>query len=102
MMLNNNQIHPLNTSVGITYVDNSPLLSLKSPSEEVLIIERDGTFKYRLNGEMKILEDEKELPILFMMAISSLTGFTFLDKEDLIQTVIKNYRNGKIDDIFRK
>jgi hypothetical protein len=81
----------------------SPLLQINGTnSEPILIIEGDGVIKWKKDGVFKILEDEKEIAVMFMMVISSLSGFNYTSKEELIQTIIKNYRNGRIDNIFQK
>ena len=51
-------------------------------------------------GKLKTFEDEKELSIIFVQVISGLTGVGFKNRDEIIQKVIKNYRNGKINNLL--
>lgn len=70
--------------------------------EPVMVIEQDGTVKYRLNGELKKVECDNELSQLFVSVICGISGFNFQDKNELYKTIAYNYRNGQLDNIFKK
>lgn len=77
------------------------LLSVSDKNSNIIFqITYDGTIKFRLNGELKEISDEKEISTLFAMVICEFSGIESLSKEELIQRIINNYRNGKIDNLL--
>lgn len=76
------------------------LLKIEIHGKTLFKIDEDGTITYTLNGEPKILESEKELAILFSIFLAETCGIYNQNKDDLITKVIKNYREGKINDLL--
>lgn len=93
---------PFATNINIQPINYDPLLIKSKNDEPIFRIDSEGNIYYKINGEMKKLEDEKELAQLFVICISGVTGYQFQSKDDLFQTISKNYRIGKIDKIFEK
>jgi hypothetical protein len=86
----------------LNYVQPNALQINGKNGEAIMIVGADGSLQYRSDGELKIVECDKELSLLFVTAISGITGFSFIDKEELYKTISQNFRNGRIDDIFNK
>ncbi len=86
----------------LSYAESNTLRINDKNGEAVMIVKGDGSLYYRSDGELKMVECDKELPLLFVAAISGITGFGFIDREELYKTIAQNFRNGRIDDIFNK
>ena len=65
-------------------------------------IDNEGIIYYLKDGKLKTFEDEKELSIIFVQVISGMLGFNFQNRDEIIQRIIKNYRNGKIDNLLEQ
>ncbi len=79
------------------------VLEIKLANQDVIFrISDDGSLFYKVDDELKQVECDRELPLLFVSVISKLSGFNFLNKEDLYRTISHNFRNGQIDQIFNK
>ena len=70
--------------------------------ETIFKIDEEGVISYRKDGQLKTFEDEKELAIIFVQVISGIAGFNFQNRDEIIQRIIKNYRNGKIDNLLEE
>ena len=69
-------------------------------NQVIFKIDNDGVIFYLKDGELKTFEDEKELSIIFVQVISGLTGVGFKNRDEIIQKVIKNYRDGKVNNLL--
>lgn len=68
--------------------------------EVIFKINNEGTIFYLKDGILKSFEDEKELSQIFVQVISGLTNIDFKNRDEIIQRIINNYRNGKINNIL--
>lgn len=68
----------------------------------IFMIDNEGIIYYLKDGKLKTFEDEKELSIIFVQVISGMVGFNFQNRDEIIQRIIKNYRNGKIDNLLEQ
>jgi len=93
-----------NSSLGVEIMKISPdvkLLEIKNKSgERVFSINEDGVIEFLENGSLRKVDNCDDISIAFVLAISSLSGFTFKNKDEVIRKIIRNYTNGKIDDIL--
>lgn len=83
---------------------NLDLLKINNKNQEVIFkITYDGELYYKkdADSDLKKVECDSELALLFMSVISDLTGSNFTNKEALYRTIANNYRNGNIDKIFK-
>ena len=81
------------------------LLSINNKNKEVILkITHDGSLFYRKDesSELKKVECDSELALLFISVIADLVGSNFTNKEELYRTIANNYRNGNIDKIFHQ
>lgn len=77
------------------------LLLIIDKNQEVLFkIDYNGNIYFRVDGELKKVEDEKEIAIAFAIVCSDLAGISLSNKDELLTKIITNYRNGKIDNIL--
>lgn len=60
----------------------------------------DGTIVFMIDGKIKEVKDEKEIATVFAIVCSEMSGVQFTNKEELLNRVVTNYRNGKIDKIL--
>jgi anthranilate phosphoribosyltransferase len=87
--------------MNIVQVEESDALLIHNKDNQVIFkIDNEGVIFYLKDGELKTFEDEKELSIIFVQIISGLTGGDFKDRDEIIQKVIKNYRDGKINNLL--
>jgi len=105
MVQSNSQNSTINISTigtsSLTFVTPPNVLVINSPNNEKLLeITNDGTVYFRLNGDMKKIESENDISLMFVAVISGLTGFAYKDKNELISKIINNYRENKIDNIL--
>ena len=84
----------------LTEVDESNTLLFHKDGKVLFKIDGEGVIYYTLNGELKTMESEKELALIFVQCISGFTGINFLNKEEIINKIIKNWRDGKIDNLL--
>ena len=68
--------------------------------QTIFKIDNEGIIYYLQDGKLKTFEDEKELSIIFVQVISGIVGFNFQNRDEIMQRIIKNYRNGKIDNLL--
>jgi len=89
---------------GIEIMRISPdvnLLEIKNKNgEKVFSIDENGVIEFLENGYLRKVDSADDISIAFVLAISSLSGFIFKDKDEIIRKIIRNYTNGKIDDIL--
>lgn len=78
----------------------NPLLTIFKNEKILFQIDSEGVVEYTLNGVLKKLDSEKELAIIFSIAIMELNGWNFDNTDELITKVIDNYRNSRIDKII--
>jgi hypothetical protein len=91
----------MNIAVRSLPVEESNTLLIHGKDNQVIFkIDNDGVIFYLKDGKLKTFEDEKELSIIFVQVISGLTGIGFKNRDEIIQKVIKNYRNGKINNLL--
>lgn len=81
--------------------DNTLIINNKD-GEVIFKINNEGIIFYRKDGKLKSFEDEKELSIIFVQVISGMVGFNFQSRDEIIQRIIKNYRNGKINNLLEE
>lgn len=79
---------------------NYPLVTISKDNKILFQIDGEGIIEYTLNGVLKKLDSEKELAIIFSLAIMELNGWNFDNTDELITKVINNYRNSRIDKII--
>lgn len=79
---------------------NYPLVTISKDNKILFQIDGEGIIEYTLNGVLKKLDSEKELAIIFSLAIMELNGWNFDNTDELITKVIDNYRNSRIDKII--
>lgn len=80
-----------------TLSDNFTLQINNKSGDTIFKIDNEGNIFYKLNGELKVFEEEKELSLILVNCISGITRIKFSNKEDIYLKVIKNWREGKID-----
>ena len=80
--------------------ESNTLLIHGKDNQVIFKIDNDVVIFYLKDGKLKTFEDEKELSIIFVQVISGLTGIGFKNRDEIIQKVIKNYRNGKINNLL--
>ena len=82
-------------------VEESNTLTINNKEgKTILKIDNDVIIYYLKDGELKTFEDEKELAQIFVQVISGIAGFNFQNRDEIIQRIIKNYRNGKIENLL--
>ena len=82
-------------------IDNPPFLSIIDGDRIIFQINRDGSICYSdKNGDIKIMENEKELSLIFVLALGYLSGVDNPNKEEIIKKVITNYREGRLDNLL--
>lgn len=84
----------------LTEVDESNTLSFHKDGKVLFKIDSEGVITYTLNGELRTMESEKELALIFVQVISGLSGVNFDNKEEIITKIITNWRQGKIDNLL--
>ena len=78
-------------------VEESNTLTINNKEGKTIFkIDNDGIIYYLKDGELKTFEDEKEIS----QVISGIAGFNFQNRDEIIQRIIKNYRNGKIENLL--
>ncbi len=83
------------------YSSENSAFRIGSDDNLIFQVDNDGTIWYKLNGEIKMLEDEKEMSLMLLSVISGRYGNKYNTKEELMTDIIKSYRNGKINDILK-
>jgi hypothetical protein len=79
-------------------IEESNTLRINNKNGETIFkIDNEGIIYYLKDGKLKSFENEKELSQIFVQVISGMTGLGFQNRDEIIQRIIKNYRNGKID-----
>jgi hypothetical protein len=79
-------------------IEESNTLRINNKNGETIFkIDHEGIIYYLKDGKLKSFENEKELSQIFVQVISGMTGLVFQNRDEIIQRIIKNYRNGKID-----
>ena len=82
---------------------NMDTLRINNKDGQIIFkIDNEGIIYYLKDGKLKTFEDEKELSIIFVQVISGMLGFNFQNRDEIIQRIIKNYRNGKIDNLLEQ
>jgi hypothetical protein len=70
-------------------------------NERILEIKSNGDTYFRINGDVKKIECEKDLSLMFVAVIAELTGLpNNIEKDKLFSEIIKNYRDSKIGKIL--
>lgn len=85
----------------MTYSTDNSAFRIGSDDNLIFQVDNDGTIWYRLDGEIKKLEDEKEMSLMLLSVISGRYGNKYNTKEELMTDIIKSYRDGKINDILK-
>lgn len=90
------------TDTSLIYSQSDNNIIVISNNDKVLFkIDSDGNISYTLNGELKTMNSEKELALIFSLALCELSGSVITTseniKEEIITKIIKNYREGKIN-----
>ena len=85
----------------MTYSSENSAFRIGSDDNLIFQVDNDGTIWYKLNGEIKMLEDEKEMSLILLSVISGRYGNKYNTKEELMTDIIKSYRDGKINDILK-
>lgn len=81
--------------------EESNTLSINNKDGQTIFkIDNEGIIYYLKEDKLKTFEDEKELAIIFVQVISGIAGFNFQNRDEIMQRIIKNYRNGKIDNLL--
>jgi len=83
------------------YSSENSAFRIGSDDNLIFQVDNDGTIWYRLDGEIKKLEDEKEMSLMLLSVISGRYGNKYNTKEELMTDIIKSYRDGKINDILK-
>lgn len=83
------------------YSSENSAFRIGSDDNLIFQVDNDGTIWYKLNGEIKMLEDEKEMSLMLLSVISGRYGNKYNTKEELMTDIIKSYRDGKINDILK-
>lgn len=82
---------------------NMDTLRINNKDGQIIFkIDNEGIIYYLKDGKLKTFEDEKELSIIFVQVISGIAGFNFQNRDEIIQRIIKNYRNRKIDNLLEE
>lgn len=84
----------------LTGVDESNVVLIQKDNKVLFKIDSEGVITYTLNGELRTMESEKELALIFVQVISGLSGVNFDNKEEIINKIILNWRDGKIDNLL--
>jgi hypothetical protein len=87
-------------TIGEPLEDSYDLRILNKNGETIFKIDENGIISYMKDGKLKTFEEEKELSTIFVHVISGLSGFNFQNRDEIIQKVIKDYRNGQIDNLL--
>ena len=78
-------------------VEESNTLTINNKEGKTIFkIDNDGIIYYLKDGELKTFEDEKEIS----QVISGIAVFNFQNRDEIIQRIIKNYRNEKIENLL--
>lgn len=86
-----------------SHEEESNSLRINNKDGQIIFkIDNEGIIYYLKDGKLKTFEDEKELSIIFVQVISGMIGFNFQNRDEIIQRIIKNYRNGKIDNLLEQ
>jgi hypothetical protein len=86
-----------------SHEEDSNTLRINNKDGQIIFkIDNEGIIYYLKDGKLKTFEDEKELSIIFVKVISGIAGFNFQNRDEIIQRIIKNYRNGKIDNLLEE
>lgn len=86
-----------------SHEEESNTLRINNKDGQIIFkIDNEGIIYYLKDGKLKTFEDEKELSIIFVQVISGMVGFNFQNRDEIIQRIIKNYRNGKIDNLLEQ
>jgi hypothetical protein len=68
----------------------------------ILIQNKNQEVLFKIDyGNLKKVEDEKEIAIVFAIVCSDLAGIPLANKDELLTKIITNYRNGKIDNLLK-
>ena len=82
--------------IGSPVEESNTLTINNKEGKTILKIDNDGIIYYLKDGELKTFEDEKEIS----QVISGISGFNFQNRDEIIQRIIKNYRNEKIENLL--
>lgn len=86
-----------------SHEEESNTLRINNKDGQIIFkIDNEGKIYYLKDGKLKTFEDEKELAMIFVQVISGVAGFNFQNRDEIIQRIIKNYRNGKIDNLLKE
>ena len=78
-------------------VEESNTLTINNKEGKTIFkIDNDGIIYYLKDGELKTFEDEK----VISQVISGIAVFNFQNRDEIIQRIIKNYRNEKIENLL--
>jgi len=83
-----------------TEQDSNTFVINNKDGEVIFKINNEGTIFYLKDGVLKSFEDEKELSQILVQIISGLVNVDFKNRDEIIQRIINNYRNGKINNIL--
>jgi hypothetical protein len=86
--------------IGSPVEESNPLRINNKNGETIFKIDNEGIIYYLKDGKLKSFENEKELSQIFVQVISGMTGLGFQNRDEIIQRIIKNYRNGKIENLL--
>lgn len=80
----------------------SHLIINSKDNERILEIKHNGDTYFRINGEFKKVECEKDVSLMFIAVIAELSGLpNNIEKDKLFCEIIKNYRDSKIGKILK-
>jgi len=87
----------------LSFSSSYPAITITSPNsgQKIFEVSNYGEVYFLINGDYKKVDCDSDVSLMFVSVISSLTGITSLDKDELMSKIIKNYRDSKVNKILK-